>query len=89
MAGCVDPDAAPSIGANSIVNTRASVDHDCRIGETVHIAPGVTLSGAVTIGDGTHIGTGAVRHPGHFDRIAIAWSRRARSSIAIFPTARG
>jgi UDP-perosamine 4-acetyltransferase len=47
------------IGANSIINTRASVDHDCIIGDHVHIAPGVTLSGGVTIGSGTHVGTGA------------------------------
>jgi sugar O-acyltransferase (sialic acid O-acetyltransferase NeuD family) len=59
MAGCVVQTGA-EIGANSIVNTRASVDHDCKIGETVHIAPGVTLSGNVRIGDRTHIGTGAV-----------------------------
>lgn len=59
MAGCVVQSGA-EIGANSILNTRASVDHDCRIGETVHIAPGVTLSGNVRVGDRTHIGTGAV-----------------------------
>ena len=59
MAGCVIQ-AGASIGANSLINTRASIDHDCRIGETVHIAPGATLSGTVTVGDETHIGTGAV-----------------------------
>jgi sugar O-acyltransferase (sialic acid O-acetyltransferase NeuD family) len=59
MAGCVIQTGA-DIGANSIINTRASVDHDCKVGETVHIAPGVTLSGSVRIGDRTHIGTGAV-----------------------------
>ncbi len=59
MAGCVVQSGA-DIGANSIVNTRASVDHDCKIGETVHIAPGVTLSGNVRVGDRAHIGTGAV-----------------------------
>jgi sugar O-acyltransferase (sialic acid O-acetyltransferase NeuD family) len=59
MAGCVIQSGA-EIGANSIVNTRASIDHDCKVGETVHIAPGVTLSGGVHIGDRAHIGTGAV-----------------------------
>ena len=59
MAGCVIQ-TGTNIGANSIVNTRASIDHDCTIGETVHIAPGVTLSGNVRVGDRTHIGTGAV-----------------------------
>lgn len=49
-----------SLGVNCIVNTRASIDHDCRIGDHVHIAPGATLSGGVSVGDGSHIGTGAV-----------------------------
>ncbi len=47
------------IGANSIVNTRASVDHDCQIGDHVHIAPGAALSGSVMMGDGCHVGAGA------------------------------
>lgn len=47
------------IGVNTIINTRASVDHDCVIGNHVHIAPGVTLSGTVHVGDRAHIGTGA------------------------------
>lgn len=42
-----------------IVNTRASLDHDCRIGRHCHVAPGATLSGGVAVGAGTHIGTGA------------------------------
>ena len=58
MAGCVIQCGA-FLGANSIMNTCASIDHDCKIGESVHIAPGVTLSGSVTVGDGSHIGTGA------------------------------
>jgi sugar O-acyltransferase (sialic acid O-acetyltransferase NeuD family) len=59
MAGAVlQPDVR--VGANSIINTSASIDHDCVIGAHVHIAPGVTLSGAVRVGDGTHIGTGAI-----------------------------
>jgi UDP-perosamine 4-acetyltransferase len=47
------------IGNNTILNTRSSIDHDCKIGNHVHVAPGVTLSGNVVIGDGCHIGTGA------------------------------
>lgn len=46
------------IGRNSIVNTRVSVDHDCEVGDHVHIAPGSVLSGCVQVGDGAHIGTG-------------------------------
>jgi UDP-perosamine 4-acetyltransferase len=47
------------IGINSIINTSASVDHDCIIADHVHIAPGVTLSGGVKVGECSHIGTGA------------------------------
>ncbi len=47
------------IGANSIVNTRAGIDHDGWIGRDVHVAPGATVCGDVTLGDGCHIGAGA------------------------------
>ena len=53
----INPDS--KIGKNAIINTSASVDHDCVIGDYVHVAPGVTLSGKVKIGDGTHVGVGA------------------------------
>lgn len=58
MAGAVIQ-SGTSIGVNSIVNTKASVDHDCRIGRNVHLAPGVVLSGNVEVGDGSHVGIGA------------------------------
>ena len=58
MAGCVVQYGAV-VGPDCIINTRASIDHDCRIGETVHIAPGATISGAVSVGDCTHVGAGA------------------------------
>ena len=58
MAGAV-VNIGTRVGEDTIVNTNASVDHDCLIGAHVHIAPGVTLSGGVTVGDGSHIGTGA------------------------------
>ena len=48
------------IGANAIINTHVTVDHDCEIGDHVHLAPGVTLSGCVRVGSKTHIGTGAI-----------------------------
>jgi len=57
MAGAVIQ-VGSDIGDNSIINTQASIDHDCVIGKHVHIAPGVLLSGEVKIGDGSHIGTG-------------------------------
>lgn len=48
------------IGEFSIINTRASVDHDCVIGDYVHLAPGVVTGGHVTIGDNTFVGIGAM-----------------------------
>lgn len=59
MAGCV-VQARTRIGRNAIINTRASVDHDCVVGEHAHLAPGSVCSGGVTIGGGAHIGTGAI-----------------------------
>lgn len=47
------------LGHNSIVNTRAAIDHDGCVGAHCHIAPGAILSGAVTIADNVHVGTGA------------------------------
>ena len=47
------------LGVNTIVNTRASIDHDCIIGDHVHIAPGAVLSGEVRVGNCSHIGCGA------------------------------
>jgi sugar O-acyltransferase (sialic acid O-acetyltransferase NeuD family) len=58
MAGAI-LQAGAQIGANTIVNTKASVDHDCMVGPHVHIAPGVTLSGEVVIESGVHIGVGS------------------------------
>ena len=58
MAGAV-VNIGTRIGANSIVNTKASIDHDCVIGMHVHIAPGATLSGGVAVGDESHVGAGA------------------------------
>ena len=34
-----------TVGKNAIINTSASVDHDCDIGAHAHIAPGCVLSG--------------------------------------------
>jgi len=48
------------LGCNVVINTRASVDHDCNIGNHTHIAPGAILSGGVQVESGVHIGTGAV-----------------------------
>lgn len=48
------------LGAHVIVNTHASIDHDCLISEHVHIAPGAVLGGEVKVGARVQIGPGAV-----------------------------
>lgn len=53
-----------SIGCHCIVNTAATVDHDCRIEDYVHISPNASLCGNVLVGTGTQIGAGAVVVPG-------------------------
>lgn len=48
-----------SIGQDTIVNTRVSIDHDCIIGNGCHIAPGTVVNGNVTIDQGCFIGAGS------------------------------
>lgn len=55
--------ACASLGEAVIVNTRASIDHDCVIGNGVHIAPGATLAGEVKVGEFAFVGTGAIILP--------------------------
>ncbi|MGH7634357.1 MAG: acetyltransferase, partial [Gemmatimonadaceae bacterium] len=43
-----------------IVNTAASVDHDCDLADGVHVACGAHLAGHVRVGRGAWIGIGAV-----------------------------
>jgi len=49
-----------TIGYGGILNTACSVDHDCKLGEFVHISPGSRLAGNVTVGARSWIGIGAV-----------------------------
>jgi sugar O-acyltransferase (sialic acid O-acetyltransferase NeuD family) len=53
-----------SLGDNVIVNTRASVDHDCVIERDVMIGPGAVLCGEVGVAQAAYIGAGAVLMPG-------------------------
>jgi sugar O-acyltransferase (sialic acid O-acetyltransferase NeuD family) len=48
-----------TIGACSIINTGAIIEHDCEIGNFVHIGPGVRMSGGIHIQDNVHVGTGS------------------------------
>ncbi len=52
------------IGQFCIVNTSATVDHDCVLGDFVHVAPGVNLCGSVSVGDRTLVGVGTSVRPG-------------------------
>jgi sugar O-acyltransferase (sialic acid O-acetyltransferase NeuD family) len=52
------------VGKHCIVNTNASVDHDCVLDDFVHISPNVALCGNVHVGEGTHVGAGSVVIPG-------------------------
>jgi UDP-perosamine 4-acetyltransferase len=43
----------------AIINTNATVDHDCHIGLAAHIAPGAVLTGNVKVGSMALIGAGS------------------------------
>lgn len=57
MAGAV-VNADVIVGDLAIVNTAATVDHDCVLGTAVHLAPQCALAGNVTIGNGAFLGIG-------------------------------
>ena len=58
MAGAVI-NPGTRIGKGCIINTSSSVDHDCVLGDYVHVAVGSHLAGTVSVGKGTWIGAGA------------------------------
>ena len=58
MAGAVINPGA-KLGRGCIVNTCASVDHDCRLGDFAHVAVGAHLSGTVSLGKRSWIAVGA------------------------------
>ncbi len=47
------------LGEGAVVNTSASVDHDCNIHRFVHLWPGARLAGNVEVGEFSYIGMGA------------------------------
>ena len=53
----IGPEAV--VGANTIVNTAAVIEHEVRIGSHCHIGPNATISGRCVIGDLTFVGVGA------------------------------
>lgn len=58
MAGVVI-NAGVQVGQGAILNTGCSIDHDCVLGDFVHISPGARLGGDIRVGDETWIGIGA------------------------------
>jgi sugar O-acyltransferase (sialic acid O-acetyltransferase NeuD family) len=63
LAGAViQPEAR--LGRHVIVNTGATVDHDCRVDEFAHLCPGSHLAGSVFVGRGALVGVGAAVIPG-------------------------
>lgn len=49
---------------NVVVNSRASVDHDCWVSAHAFVGPGVVLCGDVFVGESAFIGAGSVVLPG-------------------------
>lgn len=57
----IQPDTR--IGSHCIINTSASIDHDCVMKDYVHVAPGVNLAGGVQLGQGVFVGIGSAVIP--------------------------
>lgn len=62
MPGCVVHKFS-AVGDFCIINSNATVEHDCCIGNGVHIMPGATLAGNVRVGKYSTIGTNATVLP--------------------------
>jgi sugar O-acyltransferase (sialic acid O-acetyltransferase NeuD family) len=48
------------IGNYGIINTGCVIEHDCILGDAVHVGPGAVLLGAVQVGNGSFIGANSV-----------------------------
>ena len=51
-------DCMAEVGDHAIINTNASVGHDCVVGRNVHVCPASSLGGASRIGDDCMLGMG-------------------------------
>lgn len=79
MAG-VTINAQAVVAEGAIVNTNASVDHDCVVGPFAHCAPGTHLAGNVVVEEGAFLGVGACVIPG--TRIG-AWSVVGAGAVVV------
>lgn len=57
MAGAVLSSDA-RVGLAGILNTASTVDHDCLLGDGVHVSPGANLAGNITVGNCSWLGIG-------------------------------
>lgn len=62
LAGAIVAEEA-CLGRQVIINTKASVDHECRLEDGTEVAPGATLCGLVTLQVNAWIGAGATVLP--------------------------
>ncbi len=60
----VSINALSKIGNAVICNTGSIIEHECEVGDFVHIGPGTVLCGNVSVGKGTFIGANAVIRQG-------------------------
>lgn len=74
----IQPDT--HIGKHVIVNTAATVDHDCVLEDYVHIAPGAHLAGQVHLESGAFLGIGGAAAPG--TRVG-AWATIGAGGVVI------
>ena len=51
------------LGRCVIINTAASIDHDCTVADGAHVGPGAVVAGEARIGPGAFIGAGATILP--------------------------
>ena len=52
--------AGAVIGQHCIINSGAVVEHDCYLENFVHISPNASLAGNIKVGEGAHVGIGAI-----------------------------
>ena len=64
ISGGVHLNVLATIGSYCILNTGSIVEHECSLGDAVHIAPGAVLAGNVSIGSGSFIGANSVVREG-------------------------
>lgn len=83
-AAVVNVDAV--VGGAGIINTGATVDHDCVLAHGVHVSPGSHLAGDVAVGACSWVGVGAaVRQGGRIGAGAIVGA----GAVVVKPVADG